>query len=391
MDALTCTGYIKGDKKIVLTDLIDGRLAELRRDIKSMKLYNKPELVTALHRRLAAKGIAKGPVQFSALNEFDLNLYRGTEALEKAVADIGLQTTSRVISIGSGLGGPARYVAGTSGCQVLACELQGDLHGTAQELTQRAGLTKVVHHIHGNFMDISQHLQLSAYDGIMSWLTVLHFDDRPMLFRRCYELLRPGGVFYAGDFFETGKFTPEEARVLREDVSCPSLYSSTSAYKSDLEKAGFKVTVVEDVTQSWKDYTHQRYNSFKADRPQQVAVLGTSLVDCASMPLLLRHMAHTCLPGFLLATCLPHSPEGAPTAICCVAVDSLLCLALLPRPWRSPAGESVYDGLLSFYALIDGLYQGGNLGGVRIVAKKVRALHRNWHHVYLFFFLEPQT
>ena len=41
--------------------------------------------------------------------------------------------------------------------------------------------------------------------------------------------------------------------------------------------------------------------------------------------------------------------------------------------WCVP-GETVYAGLLSFYELIDTLYQGGNLGGIRIVAKKVRAL-----------------
>ena len=200
VDALKCTGDIARERQIDLNDLIDGRLAELHRDIKSMKLYNKPELVTAMHKRLAAKGLSKGPATYSQLNEFDLNLYHGTAALDRAIKDMPIHSTSRIINVGSNMGGPARYVAGKVGCQVLACELQGDLHSTAEEFTQRADLSKMVHHIHGNFMSISAHLQLSAYDGIMSWLTMLHFDDRPMLFRRCYELLRPGGVLFVASF-----------------------------------------------------------------------------------------------------------------------------------------------------------------------------------------------
>ena len=51
--------------------LIDPRLAELRRDIKSMRLYNKPELVTALHRQLAANDLKTGPLKYTDLLSFD--------------------------------------------------------------------------------------------------------------------------------------------------------------------------------------------------------------------------------------------------------------------------------------------------------------------------------
>ena len=46
----------------------------------------------------------------------------------------------QVLNIGSGLGGPARYLAHKTGCHVLACELQHDLNATAQLATERAGL-----------------------------------------------------------------------------------------------------------------------------------------------------------------------------------------------------------------------------------------------------------
>lgn len=50
------------------------------------------------------------------------------------------------------------------------------------------GLDDKVHHLGGDFMKISQHLQKAGYDAIVSWLTVLHFENRAKLFRQCYEV-----------------------------------------------------------------------------------------------------------------------------------------------------------------------------------------------------------
>jgi len=65
---------------------------------------------------------------------------------------------------------------------VLAVELQADLNATATELTNRCDLSSQVHHVCGDFLQIAQHLKANAYDGIASWLTVLHIADRKKLF-----------------------------------------------------------------------------------------------------------------------------------------------------------------------------------------------------------------
>jgi hypothetical protein len=44
-------------------------------------------------------------------------------------------------------------------------------------------------------------------------LQVLHFADRARLFKLCYDLLRPGGLFFAADFFELGKLDHVEWKV----------------------------------------------------------------------------------------------------------------------------------------------------------------------------------
>ena len=71
------------------------------------------------------------------------------------------------------MGGPARYLAGKKGCQVLAIEIQSDLHQTGAELTQRTGLDKRVTHVHGDILALAPHFQGGSYDAMVSWLTVL--------------------------------------------------------------------------------------------------------------------------------------------------------------------------------------------------------------------------
>jgi cyclopropane fatty-acyl-phospholipid synthase-like methyltransferase len=58
-------------------------------------------------------------VVFSALHTrytdflpYDQHHYNGTDAVDEMVAKAGITEKSRVINVGSGLGGPARYLAG---------------------------------------------------------------------------------------------------------------------------------------------------------------------------------------------------------------------------------------------------------------------------------------
>eukprot|EP00035_Acanthoeca_spectabilis_P020720 m.434320 g.434320 ORF g.434320 m.434320 type:complete len:603 (+) comp17696_c0_seq1:64-1872(+) len=305
VDALKSTGAV-GDVAMDFGTLIDPRVAEIKRDIRSMKLYNKPELVTALHRQLKKAGLASGPANYTDFVPFDQHHYHGTDAVNETVAMAGITAKSRVINVGSGLGGPARYLAGKVGCQVLACELLDDLHQSAKEITERCSLGEKVLHLSGNFLSVGQHLHPNVYDSIVSWLTVLHIERRSKFFQIAYSLLRPGGVFFAADFFQLGKLTSDEWRVLKEDVSCTSLVGSVDEYKAQLEAAGFKIREAKDVTVDWRQYTSDRVDNFLRDQHSLEAVMG---------------------------------PE-------------------------------IYASLLKFYTAIRDLYQGGNLGGIEIYAEK---------------------
>lgn len=300
------TGQLPTDLNVDPADILDQRLGELRRDLRAMKLYDRSDLVVAMHRRLAHEQLEKGPLEFTQLLPFDQHHYHGVEAVRSAAKWAGLRPDMRVINVGSGLGGPARLLAGEVGCQVLACEIQDDLHRTALELTERCGLSERVHHMAGDFLKMAQHLQRGAYGSVLSWLTVLHFSDRGRFFRLCYGLLQPGGTFYAADFVAAGALSHGEWKVLREEVGCSSMAAGVQAYAAELRDAGFQVEKVENVTDDWRAYTDERATAFADESDALVKVYG----------------------------------------------------------------EDTYAQLLKFYQTVAKLYAGGNLGGIQIVARK---------------------
>lgn len=248
-------------------------------DIGSMKLYNKPELVVRTYRELQALGLSRGRVSYTDLVPVDQrHHYHGTEAVESAISRLSITQDSSVISFGSGLGGPARWIAGRTGATVLAVELQHSLHETAAELTQRTGLEHKVHHVAGDFLKLAQHLRPDSYDSIVSWLTVLHVQDRERLFKLSANLLKPNGFFYAEDFFELNPLTDAEKQRLAKDVFCPYV-PNLEAYRKQIESSGLRVVEIVDLTEDWKAYTQERVSKFKLHKDSFSKLHGAAIFE----------------------------------------------------------------------------------------------------------------
>lgn len=246
-------------------------IASLRKDIKFVRLYNKPELLRALFNNLNAANLATGPISYESLLPFDQHHYHEVQGLEDCIKEAQLNPSSRILNVGSGLGGPARYFGGKLAASVLAVELQDDLHRVAGELTARCGLNDKVHHMAGDILQVGQHLRPNSYDAIVSWLTILHIPERAQLFEICHSLLKPGGVFYAEDFFEKAPLSEEEKRILADDVYCPYL-PDQETYRRDLAKAGFEIVQFQDLTEDWRQFTDQRATKWHAEREKLVQI-----------------------------------------------------------------------------------------------------------------------
>jgi cyclopropane fatty-acyl-phospholipid synthase-like methyltransferase len=243
-------------------------------DIKRMKLYQQVERV---FNELAALGIGKDdPIDVDQLARFDQYHYFGTEAVEEAVRGLRLTRDMDVLDVGAGIGGPARYLAHRVGCQVTALELQPDLDEIAAGLTRRCRLSDRVEHVSGDIL--AGVVAKGRYDALVSWLTFLHITDRPTLYSRCFESLKPGAGIYAEDYFARSPLSAAERRSLDDDISCEHV-PTMADYQTDLARAGFDRLELVDVTDAWRRFVVERLESFRAARERNRELHGAQIVQ----------------------------------------------------------------------------------------------------------------
>lgn len=237
--------------------------------IKSMPLYVDVERI---HNELAALGIgAEATLSPAQLFPFDQYHYHGTEAVQAAAQRLGLGAASRVLDVGSGLGGPARFLASTLGCHVTALELQPDLHALAEQLTARCGLGRHITHVCGDALTAD--FPPATFHAVVSWLAFLHIPERPRLLSRLRRMLPPGGQCYIEDLFQRAPFAESELPAVRHTLFGVTL-TSIADYERDLREAGFTAVSVTDLSEDWGTFCAARAAAWRADRARHVRVHG---------------------------------------------------------------------------------------------------------------------
>ncbi len=237
--------------------------------IKSMKLYQHVERV---EKELHAQGLDDSdPLAPAILESLDQLHYHGRSAVLEAIEHLDLQPESRVLDVGSGLGGPARVIASEAGCQLTAVELQNDLNRLAESLTRRCGLDDRIEHRRADVLTAD--LPAHAFDALVSWLTFLHIAERETLLSRCYRRLRPGGRIWVEDFFARRDLSEEESALLANGVFCQRL-DSLDDYRTLIKEPGFRDIDFTDMTESWSEFVSSRLAAFREDRARFTGLHG---------------------------------------------------------------------------------------------------------------------
>lgn len=220
---------------------------------------------------LRAAGKLEGPLEVEDTLGFDQMHYCGTDAIDVAVKNLGIKATDSVADIGSGFGGPARYLAKSTGCSVTGYELQEQLVRGSALLTERMGMSSQVKFVHADFTTVNA--KDTQYDHLFSILTVLHVPDRAAMFSSMFTVLRPGGKVYLEDMYCRSRCTAEEARLLRDVVGCP-LLPTQAEYEEQLRQAGFCDIDFVDVADEWIPFTAGRAEAWDASEARNLHVHG---------------------------------------------------------------------------------------------------------------------
>ena len=182
----------------------------------------------------------------------DQNHVGGLDATLGIAKAAGITQADRVLDVGSGIGGPARVLAATTGCTVHGIDLSPARHRDAVELTRLVGLEDRVTFENEDF----NRMPLDArYSVVVGQGTFVHFGDLPAALERCRAVLTPGGRIAIEDSVLAREPVEDEVALVAdlERIWLAKFYP-LSHWRALLEGLEMEVTHVEQMTGLFRGY-----------------------------------------------------------------------------------------------------------------------------------------
>jgi sarcosine/dimethylglycine N-methyltransferase len=220
---------------------------------------------------VAARGIAPGAITEAVLQQHDQDHYGGTAATDRLMAEAGVRAEDVVLDVCSGMGGPARYLAWKTGCEVTGLDLTASRVAGAIELTRVAGLSDSVRFVHGNALDMP--FANGAFTLAIAQEAFAHIPDKPRLLAECARVLRPGGRLVFSDIMHRGNLSLHDAQQLSEGMTFSEI-ETLEGYAEQLSSRGMEVVRLLDLTEEWTRILVERHAMYRSLEAQTIARLG---------------------------------------------------------------------------------------------------------------------
>jgi sarcosine/dimethylglycine N-methyltransferase len=156
-----------------------------------------------------------------------------------------LSADTRVLDIGSGYGGAARYLAKTYGCHVTALNLSEKENERHRQLNQEQNLSTKIDVVDGSFEDIP--VDAEQFDVVWSQDAILHSGQREQVLREVARVLKPGGQFIFTDPMQADNCPQGVLQPILDRIHLSTL-GSPQFYRDQLTKLGLSEILFEEKT-----------------------------------------------------------------------------------------------------------------------------------------------
>jgi len=245
---------------------------------KVLQHYCRSDIRTKLETALKASGLGQGRLSPADLAPLDQFHTRGMAATIELGVALAIAPEARGIDIGSGLGGPSRYLAAKFGWHVQGVDISPAFAEAATYLATRSGLGGNVAYDCADALALPYDDQ--RFDFALTQHVAMNIADRPRLYRESHRVLRPGGKFAAYDVVAGASREPHFP-VPWSRTPETSFLVTPSAMRAALEQAGFEVV-------TWDDRTQTGVEWFAEQQKARAAVRATGQANAA--PLLGLHV-----------------------------------------------------------------------------------------------------
>lgn len=129
-----------------------------------------------------------------AADEFHIG---GVAATKELVDQMDLKPAAKLLDIGSGIGGPARFVANSAGAEVTGIDLTQSYVDIATSLSKRTGMAGKTRFVQGSALDMP--FADDSFDAAVILHVGMNLPDKRKLMSETARVLKPGGVFAVYD------------------------------------------------------------------------------------------------------------------------------------------------------------------------------------------------
>jgi SAM-dependent methyltransferase len=263
--------------------------------------YSSGTLLQRILAGLRAQGLDPESFAPDELVPADQLHVGGAAAIQELADAAGINAQTRVLDLGSGIGGPARVWANRHGATVHGVDLTPEFVEAAIELTRRCGLSSRVGFALGSAAETG--LPDEAFDIATMVHVGMNIADKQAVFTEAARVLKPGGAMAVYDVMvpdaADGGQAPDQAHAAVTghavdggaaaalayplpwaDTAADSFAAPVSDYKAALAAAGFGITAVHDRTaEGIDDFSRVAAASARAaDEGSGPAPLGIHLV-----------------------------------------------------------------------------------------------------------------
>ena len=201
--------------------------------------YSCAGLLAAIRDGVAKLGKTPATVTTEDLAPVDEFHIGGRQASADFLGQLGLTPDQRVLDVGCGLGGTARFAATRYGSHITGIDLTEENVTTGQAMCDWVGLGDRVSLRQGSALAMS--FEADTFDGAYMLHVGMNIDDKRQLCAEVHRVLRPGACFGIYDVMRTGE----------GDLAYPVPWAATSEtsavhslddYRAALRAAEFTTT-----------------------------------------------------------------------------------------------------------------------------------------------------
>lgn len=215
------------------------------------------------------------PQQLGGLDQFHT---RGLAATAELAQLADITAGMSVLDVGSGIGGPARFLAATYGCRVTGVDISEPFVDAAHYLTERTGQGGLVSFQAASALELP--FDDGRFDVVLLQHVAMNISDRAQLYREIRRVLKPGGRFATFDVVSGGSEPHYPLPWARTPAT--SFLLTANATREAIEPAGFRMLAWQDDTEAAKAWFTQLRAAGPPPSPNLGVVMGPDFAGLAA-------------------------------------------------------------------------------------------------------------